>query len=65
VKIRFENPGRPPRTLQTISTNEVGIYSTNYGNSPGRRWQASWRSPLDGRVYHSPWIRSYAFAAPG
>jgi hypothetical protein len=64
VVIRFKNPGRPIKTLQTVNTDDVGVYSTTYGNSPGRRWQAVWKSPLDGHVYRSPWIRSYAFVQP-
>jgi hypothetical protein len=64
VKIRYKNPGRPARYLQAISTNEVGIYTTTYGDSPGRKWQAVWHSPLDGRTYRSPWIRSDEFAQP-
>jgi hypothetical protein len=64
VKIRFKNPGLPVRTLQTLNTNDLGIYTTTYGDSPGRRWQAVWNSPLDGRTYRSPWIRSYEYADP-
>jgi hypothetical protein len=64
VTIRFRNPGRPTRTLQTLNTDDAGIYTTTYGNSPGRQWQAVWRSPLDNRTYRSPWIRSYEFAQP-
>ena len=64
VKIRFKNPGRPVRTLQTVQTDDVGIYTTTYGDSPGRTWQAVWRSPLDGRTYRSPWLRSYEYAQP-
>ena len=64
VKIRYRNPGGEPRLLQQVDTDPVGIYTTNYGDTPGRRWQVVWRSPNDGHVYRSPWIRSYEFAAP-
>jgi hypothetical protein len=64
VKIRFKNPGRPARTLQTLNTNDVGVYTTTYGDTPGRTWQAVWHSPLDGHTYRSPWIRSYEYAQP-
>jgi hypothetical protein len=64
VKIRYRNPGGEPRFIQTVRTNEVGIYSTTYGDFPERRWQAVWRSPENGKTYRSPWIRSYEFAAP-
>ena len=65
VTIRYKNPGHPARTLQTVSTDDIGVYTTTYGDSPGRRWQAVWHSPLDGRTYRSPWTRSYEYAAPG
>jgi hypothetical protein len=64
VQVRYKNPGRPPHNLQTVDTNEVGIYTTTYGDSPGREWQSVWRSPIDGKTYHSPWIKSYEYAAP-
>jgi hypothetical protein len=64
VKIRYKNPGRPPRNLQTVDTNEVGVYTTTYGDTPGREWQSVWHSPLDGKTYRSPWIKSYEYAAP-
>jgi hypothetical protein len=64
VRIRFKNPGRPVRTLQTLNTNDVGVYTTTYGDTPGRTWQAVWHSPLDGHAYRSPWIRSYEYAQP-
>ncbi len=64
VQIRFKNPGQPPRALQTVDTDPVGTFTTNYGDSPGRRWQVIWRSPADGHTYRSPWTRSYEFAAP-
>lgn len=65
VQIRFKNPGRPARNLQTVDTDEMGIYTTTYGDFPQRRWQVLWRSPETGKTYRSPWIRSYEFAAPG
>ena len=64
VTIRYRNPGRPPRTLQQVSTDATGVYTTTYGDSAGRRWQAVWHSP-DGKTYRSPWIKSYEYAAPG
>jgi hypothetical protein len=64
VMIRYKNPGRPPRNLQTVTTNEGGVYTTTYGDSPGREWQSVWHSPVDGKTYRSPWIRSYEYAAP-
>lgn len=64
VEIRFKNPGHQPKNLQTIDTDSAGVYSTTYGDFPGRMWQVVWHSPLNGRAYHSPWIRSYEFAAP-
>jgi hypothetical protein len=64
VKIRYRNPGGPPRDLQTVDTDPVGVYTTNYGDFPDRRWQVIWRSPDDGSTYRTPWIRSYEFAAP-
>ena len=64
VKIRFKNPGQRPRDLQTVATDPVGIYTTNYGDFPKRRWQVIWRSPNDGHTFRSPWVRSYVYAAP-
>jgi hypothetical protein len=64
VKIRFKNPGQTPKNLQSVATNEVGVFTTTYGDFPERLWQAVWHSPLDGHTYRSPWIRSYEFAAP-
>jgi hypothetical protein len=64
VLIRFKNPGRPARKLQKITTEASGTYTTTYGDTPGRKWQAVWHSPLDGRTYHSPWVDSYEYAAP-
>jgi hypothetical protein len=64
VMIRYKNPGRPPRNLQTVDTNEIGVYTTTYGDSPGREWQSVWHSPVDGKTYRSPWIKSYEYAAP-
>lgn len=64
VRIRFKNPGQPPQDLQAVDTNEVGVYTTTYGDFPSRRWQVVWHSPVDGHTYRSPWIRSYEFAAP-
>ena len=64
VKIRFKNPGRPPRNLQSAETNAAGIFTTTYGDSPGRKWQAVWTSPENGKTYRSPWVRSYEFATP-
>jgi hypothetical protein len=64
VKIRYRNPGQSPHDLQTVDTDPVGVYTTNYGDFPDRRWQVVWRSPNDGNTYRSPWIRSYEFAAP-
>jgi hypothetical protein len=65
VIIRYKNPGRPARNLQTVATDSAGIYTTTYGDTPGRKWQAIWHSPQNGHTYRSPWIRSYEFAAPG
>jgi hypothetical protein len=65
VTIRYRNPGRPPRTLQQINTDPIGVYTTTYGDSPGRRWQVVWHSPLDGKTFRSPWTKSYEYAAPG
>ncbi len=64
VTIRYRNPGGPPKELQSVSTDSAGVYTTTYGNTPGRKWQVVWHSPADGHTYHSPWIRSYEYAAP-
>jgi hypothetical protein len=63
VKIRYKNPGGEPKNLQTVATNEVGVYTTTYGDFPERLWQAVWESP-GGGTFRSPWIRSYQYAAP-
>ena len=65
VRIRYKNPGRPAQDLQTLQTDGAGIFTTTYGDSPGRKWQVIWTSPENGKTYRSPWIRSYKFAAPG
>jgi hypothetical protein len=64
VQIRFKNPGQQPKDLQKVATNEVGVYTTTYGDFPERLWQVVWHSPLDGHTYRSPWTASYEFAAP-
>jgi hypothetical protein len=64
VKIRYRNPGGAPKNLQTVTTDEAGVYTTTYGDFPERLWQVVWRSPLDGHTYRSPWTASYEFAAP-
>jgi hypothetical protein len=64
VTIRFRNPGGGIKALQTVSTDGAGIYTTTYGDTPGREWQAVWHSPVDGRTYHSTWTGSYEYAAP-
>jgi hypothetical protein len=64
VTIRYRNPGRPPRELQKVDTDSAGVYTTTYGDTSGRKWQVVWRSPIDHHTYHSPWIRSYEYAAP-
>ena len=65
VRIRYKNPGRPAQDLQTLQTDGAGIFTTTYGDSPGRKWQVIWTSPENGKTYRSPWVRSYKFAAPG
>ena len=65
VTIRYRNPGRGPvKELQQVNTDSAGVYTTTYGDTPGRSWQVVWRSPVDGKTYRSPWIKSYEYAAP-
>jgi hypothetical protein len=64
VTIRYRNPGGPVKELQKVNTDSAGVYTTTYGDTSGRKWQVVWTSPIDHHTYHSPWIRSYEYAAP-
>jgi hypothetical protein len=53
------DPGKPFRTLRTVTTNARGFWSLSTGYRSGRRFRVQWTAP-GGAVFRGPPIRAYA-----
>ena len=62
VEIRVVDGGRE-RTLETVETDDAGIFELESDYRDGRLWQVAWTDP-DGREFTGALTRSYSFEDP-
>lgn len=62
VEIRVADGGRE-NSLQSVGTDEAGIFELESEYRDGRLWQVRWEGP-DGETFEGPWTRSYTYEDP-
>jgi hypothetical protein len=62
VEIRIADGGRE-KSLESVGTDETGIFELESEYRDGRLWQVRWEAP-DGGTFEGPWTRSFTYEDP-